>query len=144
MVLLKANAICDAGGNVLRAEAASAIVGAGIAVMGHTGLMPQSVSVLGGFGPQGRTADSALLVIQDAIVSVHTPAHAPGFVVTLISNSSLDNNTEVLTFYACGIESIKVSLPYSSLTHSKSQRQHRRHLCIKLLDTVGLVALAKS
>ncbi len=36
--------------------------------MGHTGLMPQSVSVLGGFGPQGRTADSALLVIQDAIV----------------------------------------------------------------------------
>ena len=59
----------NAGGNELRAEAAQAVVGAGIAVMGHTGLMPQSVSVLGGFGPQGRTADSALLVIQDAIVS---------------------------------------------------------------------------
>ena len=58
----------NAGGNALRAEAAQAVVGAGIAVMGHTGLMPQSVSVLGGFGPQGRTADSALLVIQDAIV----------------------------------------------------------------------------
>ena len=58
----------NAGGNELRAEAAQAVVGAGIAVMGHTGLMPQSVSVLGGFGPQGRTADSALLVIQDAIV----------------------------------------------------------------------------
>lgn len=56
------------GGNALRAEAARAVVGAGIAVMGHTGLMPQSVSVLGGFGPQGRTADSALLVIQDAVV----------------------------------------------------------------------------
>lgn len=41
---------------------------AGVAVMGHTGLMPQSVSVLGGFGPQARTAESALLVIQDAIV----------------------------------------------------------------------------
>lgn len=59
----------NAGGNELRAEAARAVVGAGIAVMGHTGLMPQSVSVLGGFGPQGRTADSALLIIQDAIVS---------------------------------------------------------------------------
>ena len=53
----------------MRAEAARAIVGAGVAVMGHTGLMPQSVSVLGGFGPQGRTADNALLVIQDAIVN---------------------------------------------------------------------------
>lgn len=58
------------GGNAFRAEAASAIVGAGIAVMGHTGLMPQSVSVLGGFGPQGKSADSALLVIQDAIVRI--------------------------------------------------------------------------
>ena len=36
--------------------------------MGHAGLMPQSVSVLGGFGPQGKSADAALLVIQDAIV----------------------------------------------------------------------------
>lgn len=36
--------------------------------MGHTGLMPQSVSVLGGFGPQGKTSESALMVIQDAIV----------------------------------------------------------------------------
>ena len=58
----------QAGGNELRAEAARGIVGAGVAVMGHTGLMPQSVSVLGGFSPQGRTAESALIIIQDAIV----------------------------------------------------------------------------
>lgn len=67
------NAWCDTGGNALRAEAAKAVVGAGVAVMGHIGLMPQSVSVLGGFGPQGKTADSALLVIEDAIVSPHSP-----------------------------------------------------------------------
>jgi ketopantoate hydroxymethyltransferase len=68
------------GGNAVRAAAASAVVGAGIAVMGHTGLMPQSVSVLGGFRPQGRTADSALLVIQDAIVyppPLTPPSHTP-------------------------------------------------------------------
>lgn len=56
------------GGGPERAEAANAIVGAGVAVMGHAGLMPQSVSVLGGFGPQGKTADTAMLVVQDAIV----------------------------------------------------------------------------
>lgn len=56
------------GGGPERAAAAKAIVGAGVAVMGHAGLMPQSVSVLGGFGPQGKSADAALLVIQDAIV----------------------------------------------------------------------------
>lgn len=59
-----------AGGGPERAEAAERIVSAGIAVMGHAGLMPQSVSVLGGFGPQGRTADAAFQVVQDAIVSL--------------------------------------------------------------------------
>ena len=63
-----------AGGNGAREGAASAGGGAGVAVMGHTGLMPQSVSVLGGFRPQGRTADSALMVIQDAIVNSTSPS----------------------------------------------------------------------
>lgn len=49
-----------------RAEAARAVVGAGVAVMGHVGLTPQSISVLGGFRPQGRTAEQALRILQDA------------------------------------------------------------------------------
>ncbi len=44
-----------------------ALVGAGIAVMGHVGLTPQSATLLGGFRAQGRTADAALRVLDDAL-----------------------------------------------------------------------------
>ncbi len=49
------------------AEAAvRAIVRAGIPVMGHIGLQPQSVHRLGGFRVQGRTAEAALALVDDA------------------------------------------------------------------------------
>uniref|UniRef100_A0A0D9UYH8 3-methyl-2-oxobutanoate hydroxymethyltransferase n=1 Tax=Leersia perrieri TaxID=77586 RepID=A0A0D9UYH8_9ORYZ len=50
-----------------RISAAKAIVEAGIAVMGHIGLTPQSVSALGGFRPQGKTVDSAIKVVEAAL-----------------------------------------------------------------------------
>ncbi len=44
-----------------------AITDAGIVVIGHIGLTPQSSAALGGFKAQGRTAESAEAVIKDAI-----------------------------------------------------------------------------
>jgi 3-methyl-2-oxobutanoate hydroxymethyltransferase len=44
-----------------------AIVDAGIPVMGHIGLTPQSVSKLGGYRVQGKTAGSARKLMDDAL-----------------------------------------------------------------------------
>ncbi|KAK9757884.1 hypothetical protein RND81_01G193100 [Saponaria officinalis] len=55
------------GGSPSRITAAKAIVEAGIAVMGHVGLTPQAISVLGGFRPQGRTVSSAVKVVETAL-----------------------------------------------------------------------------
>jgi 3-methyl-2-oxobutanoate hydroxymethyltransferase len=61
---------CDAvklergGTSVQRARA---IVAAGIPVMGHVGLTPQTATALGGYRAQGRTADHAIAVARDAI-----------------------------------------------------------------------------
>lgn len=49
-----------------RADAVRAIVGAGIPVMGHLGLTPQSVHQLGGFRAQGKTASAAKRLLEDA------------------------------------------------------------------------------
>src|ERR687884_1486108 len=61
---------CDAvkleGGGAM-AERARAIVRAGVPVMGHGGLTPQTATALGGYRAQGRTAERAAQVIKDAL-----------------------------------------------------------------------------
>ncbi|WP_226533614.1 3-methyl-2-oxobutanoate hydroxymethyltransferase [Microbacterium paraoxydans] len=48
-------------------DRARALVQAGIPVVGHVGLTPQTATALGGYRAQGRTADDALAVIDDAL-----------------------------------------------------------------------------
>lgn len=45
----------------------AAIVNAGIPVMGHIGLTPQSISKLGGYRVQGKTAAAAAHLVEDAL-----------------------------------------------------------------------------
>ena len=47
-------------------RASVAIVEAGIPVMGHIGLTPQSATMLGGFKTQGKTAEAARQLVADA------------------------------------------------------------------------------
>lgn len=49
------------------APTVGAIVAAGIPVQGHVGLTPQSVNVLGGWRVQGRTAEAAKSLLDDAL-----------------------------------------------------------------------------
>ena len=49
-----------------RCENIRKIVEAGIPVMGHLGLTPQSVNQLGGYRAQGKSLDSAVRLIEDA------------------------------------------------------------------------------
>jgi 3-methyl-2-oxobutanoate hydroxymethyltransferase len=52
------------------------IADAGILVMGHIGLTPQSSSQLGGFKAQGRDAESARELIKDALAIEEAGAYA--------------------------------------------------------------------
>ena len=49
------------------APTVAAIVGAGITVVGHIGLTPQSVTQLGGYRVQGKTAKDAARLLDDAL-----------------------------------------------------------------------------
>ncbi|CAN5701694.1 3-methyl-2-oxobutanoate hydroxymethyltransferase [soil metagenome] len=53
-----------------RVSMVEALVAAEIPVMGHVGLTPQSVPVMGGFKVQGRKADAADTLVEDALALV--------------------------------------------------------------------------
>ncbi len=53
-------------GGAKRVETVRALIDCEIPVMGHLGLTPQSVNVMGGFKVQGRKVDDALRLLDDA------------------------------------------------------------------------------
>src|ERR671919_1366171 len=64
----------EAGADAVKLEGAGtslsrvrAIVAAGVPVMGHVGLTPQSATMLGGFKAQGKTAAKARRLVEDAV-----------------------------------------------------------------------------
>jgi 3-methyl-2-oxobutanoate hydroxymethyltransferase len=66
--------LAEAGAHAVKLEGGVAVAGlvglmtdAGIPVMGHVGLTPQSVNVFGGYKLQGRDTESAVRLVEDCL-----------------------------------------------------------------------------
>lgn len=88
-------------GGAKRVEMVRALVDCEIPVMGHLGLTPQSVNVMGGFKVQGRKADDALHLLDDA----HRLQEAGCFALVLegIPAELAARATETLTIPTIGV-----------------------------------------
>ena len=78
-----------------------AILDAGVPVMGHIGLTPQSAMLLGGLKAQGRTARAAYQFVQDALALEHAGCFA--VVVEAVPPPVAERITEALTIPTIGI-----------------------------------------
>jgi 3-methyl-2-oxobutanoate hydroxymethyltransferase len=86
------------GTSVARAKA---IVDAGVPVMGHVGLTPQTATVLGGFKAQGRTAERAQQLLDDALALQNAGCFA--IVLEAVPSAVARKVTEALAVPTIGI-----------------------------------------
>jgi len=98
----------EAGADGVKVEGAGAtlsrvqaLVGAGIPVMGHIGLTPQSATMLGGFKAQGRTAEKAVRLYEDALALEAAGCFA--IVLEAVPAAVAARITEALTLPTIGI-----------------------------------------
>lgn len=100
--------LAEAGAHAVKLEGGAAVadlVGimtdAGIPVMGHVGLTPQSVNVFGGYKVQGRDTDSALRIVEDCLALEAAGAFA--IVLELVPAELAGLVSEELTIPTIGI-----------------------------------------
>ena len=98
----------EAGADVVKMEGAgatleriAAVTGAGIPVMAHLGLTPQSFTALGGYKAQGRTATAASALLRDALAAEAAGAFA--LVLECVPTVVAEAVTERLTIPTIGI-----------------------------------------
>ena len=98
----------EGGADVVKLEGAgpslsgaAAIVSAGIPVMGHVGLTPQTETMLGGFKTQGRTAAKARRLLSDALALEAAGCFA--IVLEAVPTPVAARITEALTVPTIGI-----------------------------------------
>ena len=92
--LIRSGANCvKLEGGAKRVPMVEALIDAEIPVMGHIGLTPQSVNAMGGFKVQGRHAEAALALVNDAKALQHAGCFAivvegvPDEVAAMITDS---------------------------------------------------------
>jgi 3-methyl-2-oxobutanoate hydroxymethyltransferase len=98
----------EGGADVVKLEGAgpslsrvAAIVAAGVPVMGHVGLTPQTETMLGGFKTQGRTAAKARRLLSDALALEAAGCFA--IVLEAVPTPVAARITEALTVPTIGI-----------------------------------------
>lgn len=103
-----ARLIQEGGGQAVKLEGGEELaptvrrlVDAGIPVMGHIGLTPQSVHALGGFSVQGRTSTGAQKLLRDALALQEAGAFA--VVLEVVPGEVAAAVTEALTIPTIGI-----------------------------------------
>ncbi len=102
--LIKAGADCvKLEGGAPMADTVSAIVETGIPVMGHIGFQPQTTALSQGYKVQGRTAESAKRLIEDA--KALEEAGAFSIVFEMVSNEVAKIITETVSVPTIGIGS---------------------------------------
>ncbi len=118
-------------GGVRSARTIEAIVTAGIPVMGHIGLTPQTINQLGGFRVQGRSRESARRLLADALAVQEAGAFA--IVLELVPAQLARAITERLSIPTIGIGAgpftsaeIQVVTDVIGLTQGYTPRHARR------------------
>lgn len=83
------------------ADVIAAVVDAGIPVLGHIGLTPQTVTMLGGYKVQGKTEESAQKLLEDA--KAVEAAGAFGIVLECVPLKLAEEITSILKIPTIGI-----------------------------------------
>jgi 3-methyl-2-oxobutanoate hydroxymethyltransferase len=89
----------EGGGDM--AETVHFLTRRGIPVVGHVGLTPQAVNVLGGYGARGRSSEEAMKIEGDAIAVAHAGAFA--IVIEGVVDSIADEITKAVPCPTIGI-----------------------------------------
>lgn len=113
-----------------RAETVRKLVDSGIAVMGHIGLTPQGIGVLGGFRAQGRTAVKAKSIVEDALALQKAGAFA--LVIECVPSAVAKAVTEAVQIPVIGIgagpHTSGQVLVYHDLVGMMHHPHHEKHV----------------
>jgi 3-methyl-2-oxobutanoate hydroxymethyltransferase len=137
------NAVKLEGGEKMKSRV-KAIVNAGIPVMGHIGLTPQTINALGGFLAQGKTAETAKNLVSDALALQEAGCFA--IVIESVPQKIAQFITEKLTIPTIGIGAGKYTSGQILVWHDMlgSYSKMTPKFCKQYTDTKSAISSALS